>query len=98
MHGARCAVHALPSQDLDAYLAELATAVHVDIMPGAEDPTNVALPQQPFHRCLFPAATSYGSFHRSTNPHEFELDGVVLLGSSGQGVDDAAKYSRVEDR
>jgi hypothetical protein len=28
--------------------------MHVDIMPGAGDPANFVLPQQPFNPCLFP--------------------------------------------
>lgn len=35
---------------------------------------------------------------RATNPHEAELDGVRLLGTSGQNVDDMAKYCSVKDR
>jgi DNA polymerase delta subunit 2 len=33
-----------------------------------------------------------------TNPHEFDVDGLQLLGTSGQNVDDLAKYSRQTDR
>lgn len=33
-----------------------------------------------------------------TNPHEFEVDGVSILGTSGQNVDDVYKYSKQEDR
>ncbi|GLC37503.1 hypothetical protein PLESTB_001754600 [Pleodorina starrii] len=87
-----------PVRDLDLLLAELAAGLPVDVMPGAEDPANVALPQQPMHRCLFPAAGTYGSFVRATNPHEFESDGVRFLGSSGQNLDDVAKYSAMRDR
>lgn len=49
-------------------------------------------------RCLFPAAAGYGSCNRVTNPHEFDIDGLHLLGTSGQNVDDLAKYSRQTDR
>lgn len=34
---------------------------------------------------------------RVTNPHEFTVDGVHMLGTSGQNVDDVAKYSSHED-
>ncbi|KXZ42854.1 POLD2 protein [Gonium pectorale] len=87
-----------PVRDLDMVLSELAAGLPVDVMPGPEDPANVALPQQPMHRCLFPASGGYGSFVRATNPHEFESEGVRLLGSSGQNLDDMAKYCNVRDR
>ncbi|GFR50147.1 hypothetical protein Agub_g12308 [Astrephomene gubernaculifera] len=87
-----------PVRDLDLLMAEVAAAMSVDVMPGPEDPANVALPQQPMHRCLFPAACTHGSFVRATNPHEFEVDGVRMLGTSGQNVDDMAKYCTIRDR
>lgn len=44
---------------MDMALTELASGVPVDVMPGASDPASAALPQQPLHRCLFPAAAAY---------------------------------------
>ena len=35
---------------------------------------------------------------RVTNPHEFELDGISFLGTSGQNIDDIYKYSVEENR
>ena len=35
---------------------------------------------------------------RVTNPHEFEVDGVSFLGTSGQNIDDIYKYSLEENR
>ena len=72
-------------------LTQLAAALPVDVMPGEADPATAALPQQPMHRCLFPAAACYSSFRPATNPHEFALSGVRFLGSSGQNVDDVYK-------
>ncbi|GFH11406.1 uncharacterized protein HaLaN_06898, partial [Haematococcus lacustris] len=87
-----------PIKELDAYCAELGCALPLDIMPGAEDPTNVALPQQPLHRCLLPGSSRCPELVRATNPHAFQLDGVRLLGTSGQPVDDMVKYSQQPDR
>ena len=39
---------------LDDILLQLADSVDVDLMPGANDPTNQMMPQQPLHHCLFP--------------------------------------------
>lgn len=33
-----------------------------------------------------------------TNPHEFQVDGLTFLGTSGQNVEDIYKYSTREDR
>lgn len=35
---------------------------------------------------------------RATNPHEFEVDGVDFLGTSGQNIEDIDRYSTDEDR
>ncbi|KAL2632818.1 hypothetical protein R1flu_004297 [Riccia fluitans] len=86
-----------PVKELDLVLTQLASAMPVDIMPGAKDPANFSLPQQPLHKCLFPGATTYSTFVAATNPHQFELDGVMVLGTSGQNIDDLGKYSLADD-
>jgi DNA polymerase delta subunit 2 len=88
----------LAYRDMDMIMTELAAALPVDVMPGADDPANVSLPQQALHAALFPGAAPYSSFCRSSNPHEVAIDGVVLLGTSGQPVDDVVRYSRCTDR
>lgn len=92
------AIALAPVRDADLKLTELAGAVPVDAMPGAADPANYSLPQQPLHRCLFPGAAPYSTFTRCTNPHEFDLDGVRFLGTSGQNVDDVVRYSNLDSR
>ncbi|KAG0592894.1 hypothetical protein KC19_1G288400 [Ceratodon purpureus] len=87
-----------PVKELDLVLTQIAAAVPVDIMPGVNDPANFSLPQQPLHKCLFPGASMYNTFVSATNPHQFELDGAVFLGTSGQNIDDLDKYSEAEDR
>ena len=86
-----------PLKEMDAFISELSMALPVDLMPGPEDLTNVALPQQPLHRCLFPCASA-SSLFRVTNPHLFSVGGVNFLGTSGQNVNDLSKYSRHSDR
>ena len=44
---------------LDSVLSSVLGSVPVDLMPGASDPSNCVLPQQPLHPCLLP--------HRCTN-------------------------------
>jgi len=84
-------------KEVDLCLTQLAAALPVDVMPGPKDPANVSLPQQPFHRCLFPRTTQYANFERTTNPHKFSLDGLDFLGTSGQNIDDILKYVKQDD-
>ena len=73
---------------LDDLMAQLAGSVEVDLMPGEYDPTTFTLPQQPMHRCLLPTASRYKTMNCVTNPYELSVDGVRVLGSSGQPVQD----------
>ena len=78
-------------QEVDRCVTELASALPVDVMPGAGDLSNHALPQQPLHQCLFPGAVPCENLYRATNPYRFSLDGVHLLGSSGQNLHDVMR-------
>ncbi|XP_046387214.1 DNA polymerase delta subunit 2 [Ischnura elegans] len=84
-------------QMCDDIFTQLAASVPIDLMPGEFDPANFMLPQQPLHRCLFPQSSRYPTFHGVTNPHECEIGGKLVVGSSGQPVDDIARFSRLED-
>ncbi|KAL8144198.1 hypothetical protein V2J09_017230 [Rumex salicifolius] len=86
-----------PINELDILLTQIVSGVSLDIMPGENDPANFALPQQPLHRCLFPGASAYNTFKSCANPHEFELDNVRFLGTSGQNITDMDKYSEAKD-
>lgn len=83
--------------EVDMRMTELASAVPVDLMPGASDPANYSLPQQPLHPCVLPGVGRFKSVVRATNPHEFEADGVRFLGTSGQNVDDICRYANYDD-
>jgi len=85
-------------RDVDDMLAHLSASVNVDIMPGPNDPSNVTVPQQPLHHCMFPRAASKATLTGVTNPYHFTVNGVEFLGTSGQGVDDIYRYSTLEDR
>lgn len=86
-----------PIHELDMSLVQLASALPVDIMPGPSDPANFALPQQPLHSCLLPGARQLSTLLCATNPHSFELDGTLFLGSSGQNIDDLRRYTELDD-
>lgn len=88
----------LEAMDLaDRILTDLASSMEVDVMPGEFDPANATLPQQPLHPCLFPEAAKYSTFHPVTNPYIFELEGNLIMGTSGQSVDDITKISNMSN-
>merc|ERR1739838_215632 len=82
-------------KELDLWLSQLAASVSVDVMPGAHDPSDELLPQQPFHRCLFPMASSFETFHRVSNPYSVQMEGRTLLGTAGQNFVDMVKHSQM---
>ncbi|OBT82480.1 hypothetical protein VE02_08153 [Pseudogymnoascus sp. 03VT05] len=99
-----------PTAHLDNFLAALLPSVPVTLLPGASDPANASLPQQPVHSAMFPQTRAYGSgpptdgekkigwFDAVTNPWEGEVEGWRVLGTGGQNVDDVFKYVEGEDR
>lgn len=82
-----------PSKQLDVLLAQCLGSCPADIMPGASDPANIALPQQPLHPVLFPHSARFTTLQRVTNPYELCLGGALLLGHSGQPLTDAVRQS-----
>ena len=68
-------------KQLDEYIQQLASKIEVDIMPGEFDPSNYMMPQQPLHPAMFPKTKSYNTFHTATNPYEFEINGIQILGN-----------------
>jgi DNA polymerase delta subunit 2 len=100
-----------PTAHLDDFLASLLPSLPITLIPGATDPANVSLPQQPIHPAMFPQARAYGTpppaagetaqagwFDTVTNPWDGEIEGWKVLGTGGQNVDDIFKYVESEDR
>ena len=81
---------------LDSFLLDLCQSVDVDLMPGENDPSNHILPQKAMHCCMFPLSGVYESLNRVTNPYQCKIDGIEILGSSGQPVNDILKYSNIQ--
>lgn len=84
---------------LDDILAQLADTVEVDLMPGANDPANQSLPQQPLHKCLFPKSGVYPTFQSVPNPYSCTVstNGVEVVGTSGQNLLDLMSNTDIED-
>ena len=84
-------------ETLDTVLEQFTSGLDVDLMPGENDPANQNLPQQPLHWCLFPKATKYSCLKTVPNPHMFEVDGHLFLGTSGQNIDDILRNSDMKN-
>ena len=82
---------------LDDFVSNLTRSVEVDLMPGEFDPSNYMMPQQPIHHCMFPKASVCKSFNGVPNPYQCEIEGRLILGTSGQNIQDIERYSRIED-
>ena len=96
-----------PTAHLDEFLATLLPSIPITIMPGADDPANVSLPQQPIHPAMFPRSRNYcsmpdssvpGWFDSVTNPWEADIDGWRIMGNGGQPIDDIFKYVEGDER
>lgn len=81
-------------RDADAWLSAVSATLPVAVMPGPEDATNVLLPQQALHRCLFPGASRNKNMSRVPNPFACQVNDKLFIGTSGQNVDDVALYNR----
>lgn len=84
-------------KELDYIISQLLGSIDVDIMPGEFDPTTHTLPQQPLHKCLFPQSAAFPTFHTVSNPHAFRVENRLVVGTSGQPVEDIQRYSSLTD-
>jgi DNA polymerase delta subunit 2 len=95
--------NAQPVERLDTFLSEILPSLPITLVPGASDPANVALPQQPLHPALFPKSRAYAEplasglptlhgLHMATNPFAADVDGARVLVAGGQTVADLLKY------
>ncbi|CAA9962205.1 DNA polymerase protein [Pyrenophora teres f. maculata] len=92
-----------PTERLDDFLSDILPTLPITMLPGTNDPSNVALPQQPLHPALFPKTRLYAEppiesneslngFDAVTNPWTGDIDGYRVLGTGGQTVSDLLKY------
>lgn len=45
----------------------------------------------------FIKASEYSNFHRVTNPNKFEIEGHLVIGSSGQTVQDVLRFTNLDN-
>ncbi|XP_066590364.1 DNA polymerase delta subunit 2-like [Prorops nasuta] len=81
----------------DKFLAELAKCCCITLMPGQYDPTNIMMPQKPLHPCLLPQSFRLKSFNGATNPMVGKAGERIVMGSSGQPIEDIMKTTANHD-
>lgn len=81
------------------FLSNVLQSIPVALMPGASDPTNKSLPQEPFHKALFQKSLKdhFEEINRNildlvTNPYRFHIEGLEILALAGQSINDLCKY------
>lgn len=86
-------------EEFGKFLANTLQTISVDLMPGAKDPSDRTLPQQPLHKALFqeslqPYFDTINSniLNLTTNPSRFTILGWDVLATSGQNIEDICKY------
>ena len=57
----------------------------------------MSLFSQPFHNCLLPNSHRFSTLKATTNPHEVEVAARLLLGTSGQPVQDILRQILLDD-
>ncbi|KAH3679962.1 hypothetical protein WICMUC_000705 [Wickerhamomyces mucosus] len=80
---------------LDNFLNEVLQSIPIDIMPGATDPAETSLPQQPLHKAFFQKSKRYlntSGLRTLTNPSWLQYEELRLLGTSGENINDIYKY------
>ncbi|XP_054000613.1 DNA polymerase delta subunit 2-like [Hylaeus anthracinus] len=79
------------TRSADTFLSNLAKSCSVTLMPGEYDPTNAMLPQRPLHPCLLPKSSRLKNFKSTANPWIGKVEERIVIGTSGQPIDDIIK-------
>lgn len=82
-------------QKFDQFIQEIIGSIPVTIMPGSNDPQEICLPQQSIHKSILHSNKPYMNeqyLQLATNPQWLEINGVRILATSGQNIDDILKY------
>ncbi|VDK77197.1 unnamed protein product [Litomosoides sigmodontis] len=79
---------------MDEFLSKICSLMEVDVMPGIGDPSTYLMPQQPIHRAVFEMGSRHGKMlNLVTNPYQFILEGVHILGTSGECLSDLKRFT-----
>lgn len=84
---------------LDDFLTNVLKSLPVILLPGEHDPTECSIPQQPLNKVLFSenlkpyfSEINKDFFKLVTNPYWLDCEGIQILVTSGQIIDDMCKY------
>lgn len=81
----------------DSWLFQIGKFIEIDIMPGELDSTSYLLPQQEFHVGTLPKCSILKTVRCLTNPYSASINGIHIMGCSGQTVDSIRSYSGFEE-
>ena len=82
------------------FLRNTCPFIDTDIIPASNDPSSQVFPQRPLHKALVleKASSDSSTLNCHTNPCRFTVnDGLDVLITGGQNVDDACRYGRAVD-
>ena len=86
-------------EEFGKFLGNTLQSISIALMPGAGDPSDRSLPQQPLHKALFKEALrpyfdkmNNEILNLVTNPYQFNINGIELLAIAGQNINDIHKY------
>ncbi|EDO17268.1 hypothetical protein Kpol_538p28 [Vanderwaltozyma polyspora DSM 70294] len=81
------------------FLGNMLQSLPIALMPSLNDPSDQSLPQQPFHKALFDMSLAHyfnednkQILSLTTNPSNFDFNGVDALVISGDNINDICKY------
>lgn len=77
---------------VDELFNDILHSIPISVFPGTHDIVEVGLPKQPIHKSLFHKSSARKNFKRLTDPSFVEINGVRILSSSGENVNDILKY------
>jgi DNA polymerase delta subunit 2 len=81
-----------PVKFLDSFFNELLQSIPISILPGPKDIVETGLPKQPIHKSLFKKSSNRVNFKRMTDPLFYEINGLRILITSGENINDIMKY------
>jgi len=81
--------------DADTMFSRLAQHLHVDVLPGHKDPSNLSLPQMPLHPYFFQSAQKCSQFKSVSNPYQCTVGDLQILGHAGQPIRDLMRCTSI---